>query len=138
MPAINRLSLIRLFSFLFKKKSSEFQLQDLQHFSLMPYKILCLEVNQMRLIQRYYMLGSFLFSFQAQYMRRCRHSYGKRDSGNRRLPVEVSCHLAARSIIHPDSLPHELRKGRSDPGLITTSQAINNLPLLFHIYMKTG
>lgn len=40
VPAINRLRFIWLFSFLFKKKSSEFQLQDLEHFNLMPNKIL--------------------------------------------------------------------------------------------------
>jgi hypothetical protein len=52
------------FSFLFKKKSSEFLLQDLQLFNLMPYKILCSEVDKMRLILRYYMLGSFFFAFK--------------------------------------------------------------------------
>lgn len=50
----------------FKKKSLEFQLQELQPFNLMPYKILCSEVNKMRLIRRYYMLCSFLHSFQAK------------------------------------------------------------------------
>lgn len=111
VPAINRFRLTRLFFFLFKKKSSEFQLQDLQHFSLMPYKILCLKVNKMRLIQRYH-VGFFLFPFKrsmlddaAETVERC---------GNGQPLVRVSCHPVAGSEIHPNpSLPDELRNCRT-------------------------
>ena len=100
------------FSFLFKKKSSEFQLQDLQHFSLMPYKILCSKVNKMRLIQRYYMLGSFLFSFQAQSVRRCSLSCGemrKQPATSGGWPPSSGCKWNS-----PKPLPDELRNCRTE------------------------
>jgi hypothetical protein len=117
----------------FKKKSLEFQLQELQAFNLMPYKVLCSEVNKMRLIRRYYMLCSFLHSFQAKYINSSNSLGWGRDTS----PADCSWNSAApqrrRREQHDEQGGHS---GEKRPGSI----AVINLDLyrLSHIYKRDG